>query len=324
MGRRVKGRSARNGYGHIVAPKRKKRPPGPLAGRPRRRGPQHFTCSLRHARRPGCVARGASAISAVARRSNACKPSRTTSREMQLAGFGDLLRAAARGEIGDWGAAAQTRPKCRPWLEFAASGRRPIWAFTRGPSRIGRCVMPFESPVLRLQRLTGAAQVGGCAPAPAIHAPHLDAMSLYASTSTSGEVVSYAAVARKTISYADKRFSIGGLRWVATDPAHRRAGLGARTIPAATRERRTATPGSHTEGTRGTVKSISRAGRTQKGRRLAAALDSRSKKKAPCGSFPHGAFPRQAKRAPIDFRCAFPAALTAARQRRDPSTPAFP
>lgn len=100
MGRRVKGRSARNGYGHIVAPKRKKRPPGPLAGRPRRRGPQHFTCSLRHARRPGCVARGASAISAVARWSNACKPSRTTSREMQLAGFGDLLRAAARGEIG--------------------------------------------------------------------------------------------------------------------------------------------------------------------------------------------------------------------------------
>ncbi|WP_009904417.1 GNAT family acetyltransferase [Burkholderia thailandensis] len=137
-----------------------------------------------------------------------------------------------------------------------------------------------------MQRLTGAAQVGGCAPAPAIHAPHLDAMSLYVSTSTSGEVVSYAAVARKTISHAGKRFSIGGLRWVATDPAHRRAGLGARTIPAATRERRTATPGGHTEGTRGTVKSISRAGRTQKGRCLAAALDSRSKKKSAVRKLP--------------------------------------
>ncbi|WP_154401992.1 GNAT family N-acetyltransferase, partial [Burkholderia pseudomallei] len=64
-------------------------------------------------------------------------------------------------------------------------------------------------------------------PPPVIHDPRLDAMSFYASTRSNGEVVSYAAVVRKTIAHAGKRFSIGGLSWVATDPAHRRAGLGA-------------------------------------------------------------------------------------------------
>lgn len=71
-------------------------------------------------------------------------------------------------------------------------------------------------------------------PPPVIHDPRLDAMSFYASTRSNSEVVSYAAVVRKTIAHAGKRFSIGGLSWVATDPAHRRAGLGARTVSAAT------------------------------------------------------------------------------------------
>lgn len=71
-------------------------------------------------------------------------------------------------------------------------------------------------------------------PPPVIHDPRLDAMSFYASTRSNSEVVSYAAVVRKTIVHAGKRFSIGGLSWVATDPAHRRAGLGARTVSAAT------------------------------------------------------------------------------------------
>lgn len=71
-------------------------------------------------------------------------------------------------------------------------------------------------------------------PPPVIHDPRLDAMSFYASTRSNGEVVSYAAVVRKTIAHAGKRFSIGGVSWGATDPAHPRAGLGARTVSAAT------------------------------------------------------------------------------------------
>ncbi|KWZ42410.1 acetyltransferase [Burkholderia savannae] len=69
---------------------------------------------------------------------------------------------------------------------------------------------------------------------PVIHDPRLDAMSFYVSTPANHEVVGYAAVVRKTISHAGERFSIGGLSWVATDPAHRRAGLGTRTVAAAT------------------------------------------------------------------------------------------
>ncbi|AIO64966.1 GNAT family N-acetyltransferase [Burkholderia oklahomensis] len=70
--------------------------------------------------------------------------------------------------------------------------------------------------------------------APVLHDPRLDAMSFYVSAPKSRDIASYAAVVRKTISHAGERFSIGGLSWVATDPAHRRAGLGTRTVAAAT------------------------------------------------------------------------------------------
>ncbi|AGK47426.1 hypothetical protein BTI_1137 [Burkholderia thailandensis MSMB121] len=69
---------------------------------------------------------------------------------------------------------------------------------------------------------------GNAAPAagraPLIHDPRLDAMSFYVSTSSNCEVVSYAALVRMTISHAGKCLSIGGLSWVATDPAHRLGG----------------------------------------------------------------------------------------------------
>jgi GNAT superfamily N-acetyltransferase len=69
--------------------------------------------------------------------------------------------------------------------------------------------------------------------APVLHDPALDTMSFYASLD--GEIVSYAAVIRKTISHGGQTYTLGGLSWVATDPDYRRRGFGSLTVSTATR-----------------------------------------------------------------------------------------
>lgn len=68
---------------------------------------------------------------------------------------------------------------------------------------------------------------------PVQHDPALDALSFYAWLG--GEIVSYAAVIRKTISHGAQTYTLGGLSWVATDPDYQRRGFGTRTVSAATR-----------------------------------------------------------------------------------------
>jgi GNAT superfamily N-acetyltransferase len=68
---------------------------------------------------------------------------------------------------------------------------------------------------------------------PVQHDPALDALSFYALLG--GEIVSYAAVIRKTISHGTQTYTLGGLSWVSTDPDYQRRGIGTRTVSAATR-----------------------------------------------------------------------------------------
>ncbi len=69
--------------------------------------------------------------------------------------------------------------------------------------------------------------------ASAQHDPALDAVSFY--SCSDGDVVSYAAVVRKTITHDGHAFDIAGLSAVVTDPNLRNLGLGRRTVEAATR-----------------------------------------------------------------------------------------
>jgi len=66
-----------------------------------------------------------------------------------------------------------------------------------------------------------------------LHDPALNARSFY--SSVDGEIASYAAVVRKTITHGDQMFDIAGLSCVATDPDFQARGLGLRTVAAATR-----------------------------------------------------------------------------------------
>jgi hypothetical protein len=66
-----------------------------------------------------------------------------------------------------------------------------------------------------------------------LHGPEFDCLSFY--IRLAGRVISYAAVASKTIDHAGHTFALGGLSSVMTDPAHQRRGLGSATVAAATR-----------------------------------------------------------------------------------------
>jgi predicted N-acetyltransferase YhbS len=69
-------------------------------------------------------------------------------------------------------------------------------------------------------------------PAP-LHDPALDAVSFYACDG--GEIVSYAAVVRKSIGHAGQAFEIAGLSAVVTDPRVRGRGFGLGVVRDATR-----------------------------------------------------------------------------------------
>lgn len=66
-----------------------------------------------------------------------------------------------------------------------------------------------------------------------LHDPAFDAFSFYICEGS--RVVSYAAMAMKTVENAGDTFSIAGLSCVMTDPDRQRRGLGSRTVAAATR-----------------------------------------------------------------------------------------
>lgn len=66
-----------------------------------------------------------------------------------------------------------------------------------------------------------------------LHDPVFDCLSFY--ICAKGRVVSYAAVAMKTITHVGETFEIAGLSCVMTDPAHQGRGLGLRTVAAASR-----------------------------------------------------------------------------------------
>ncbi|OMI00045.1 GNAT family N-acetyltransferase [Bradyrhizobium brasilense] len=67
---------------------------------------------------------------------------------------------------------------------------------------------------------------------PAQHDPALNVRSFYSSVDS--EIVSYAAVVRKTMMHCRQEFNIAGLSYVATDPDHQHRGLGSQTVRAAT------------------------------------------------------------------------------------------
>lgn len=68
---------------------------------------------------------------------------------------------------------------------------------------------------------------------PPQHDPALNAISFY--SCVDGDVVSYAAVVRKTITHGEQAFDIAGISSVVTDPVFRGRGFGIRTVSAATR-----------------------------------------------------------------------------------------
>lgn len=70
-------------------------------------------------------------------------------------------------------------------------------------------------------------------PIPPLHDPALAALAFY--LVADGRIASYAAVVYKQIVHDGAAFAIAGLSCVATDPAYRRRGLGARVVAAATR-----------------------------------------------------------------------------------------
>lgn len=66
-----------------------------------------------------------------------------------------------------------------------------------------------------------------------LHDPVLNARSFY--SSVNGEIASYAAVVRKTITHGEQVFDMAGLSCVATDLNFQARGFGLRTVAAATR-----------------------------------------------------------------------------------------
>ncbi|MCG7508632.1 GNAT family N-acetyltransferase [Mesorhizobium retamae] len=88
----------------------------------------------------------------------------------------------------------------------------------------------FASLQCRVYPLGGGDEDAATVP---LHDPAFDAFSFYIREDS--QVVSYAAIAKKTIEYAGDTFNIAGLSCVMTDPGRQRQGLGLRVVSAATR-----------------------------------------------------------------------------------------